>query len=227
MIRWLLSLTVFVFALGTSAFAADPPALTLKSAKLDPPDAIAETVRRELDPNAITIADPTGTKLLTIWLRKSVPVRATAEQIANGLTYREIPDGTLIGAVQLHEPFVDFRKQDLTTGVYTLRYAVQPDDGDHKDTAPHPEFGLLVPAASDRTAEPIELKTLIKRSSETTGGEHPGVMLLFPYHGKDVGPNLITKGNRLIVTTRRPVTADDQKSTLGFGLTVHGHSAAR
>ena len=48
----------------------------------------------------------------------------------------------------------------LPAGVYTLRFAIQPDIGDHTGTAPHPEFCLLCPADEDKTVEDIEKKKL-------------------------------------------------------------------
>ena len=75
---------------------------------------------------------------MRIWFRAEIPVKATEEQIKNGLTYHEIPEGTLVGALEFPTKFTDFRKQELPAGVYTLRFAVQPDIGDHTGTAPHP-----------------------------------------------------------------------------------------
>ena len=43
---------------------------------------------------------------LTLWMRDTLPTAATAEQIKNGLTYREIPEGTLVGVVRFDNPHV-------------------------------------------------------------------------------------------------------------------------
>ena len=209
-------------------FASAAPSADWKAsaAKEDPPAELAEPVRKLLDREAVAVSD--GSAVLSVWFREVIPAKATAEQVKNGLTYREIPDGTLIGAVRFDRQFVDFRKQEVAAGVYTLRFAVQPETGDHMGTAPHQEFVLLVPAAKDATADPLEPKALFKASAAVTGGDHPGVLLLFPQTGKDAGPKVVDKADGVkVLTVRRAVDADGEKTTLGFALTVAGHSKAR
>lgn len=204
------------------------PMLTANAAKLDSPELVTTAIRKELDPNAIGIADKDGNNLLTFWFRNTIPMRATAEQVKNGLTYREIPDGTLIGVIQFDKPFVDFRKQDIKAGVYTMRFAVQPDTGDHTGTAPHTEFVLLVPADKDQDAEVIEVKSLIKHSTKVIGGDHPAVMLLFPQNTKVTKPTIVSKPDGVqVVSIIRKVTADGEDGTLGFAIAIAGFSKTR
>jgi hypothetical protein len=107
--------------------------------------------------------------------------------------------------------------------VYTLRFAVQPDIGDHTDTAPHPDFCLICPASEDKTAEEIEKKSLIELSSKVNEGRHPAVLLLWPNHAKDDAVKVLDKGDGVFVaTTRRAVVAGEHKTTLGFAVTVAG-----
>jgi hypothetical protein len=210
------------------AFAADPPKLKVTVAKTDPPAAVAKAVRATLDPMAVVVADAGGDTRLTLWFRADLPSAATAEQVANGLTYQELGEGALVAVVKLHQPFTDFRKQDIPAGVYTLRTAVQPDIGDHKDTAPHPDFALMVPAEKDNSLDPVEMKDLIPLSRQATDADHPAVMLLFPHYGKEVEPTLVAKdGGVSVVRLRRPVTAGDKTTTVGFGLVVSGVSPTR
>ena len=210
------------------AAAADPPKLAVSVTKTDPPAAVAKDVRAALDPNAVVVADAGGDTRMTVWFRADLPSGATADQVANGLTYQELGEGALVAVVKLHKPFTDFRKQDIPAGVYTLRMAVQPDIGDHKDTAPHPDFCLLVPAAKDTSLESLEVKELIPLSRNATGADHPAVMLLFPHYGKDAEPKLVTKdGGVAVVQLRRPVTAGNKKTTIGIGLVVAGFSPSR
>ena len=139
-----------------------------------------------------------------------------------------MPEGGLLGAVRFTRPFVDYRKQEIAAGVYTLRFLVQPDVGDHTDTAPHTEFVLLVPAADDTTADPLEPKTLVKLSVKSTGGDHPGVMLLFPHTEKPAAAKLKPQaGGAVSLALYRTIVAGDAKVMLGFALTIHGHSKLR
>jgi hypothetical protein len=204
------------------ATAADQK-LSAKYEKLDPPAVIAGPVKAVLDPNALVVRGDGDEAVMRVWFRAEIPAKATAEQVKNGLTYREIPEGTLVGAVEFPRPFTDFRKQVIPAGTYTLRFAIQPETGDHTGTAPHTEFCLMTPAAKDTTSDPIEVKTLVERSAAIFDGNHPAVLLLFPHHAKDEGPKVVGKGDGVwVVAVRRPVTAAGTKTTLGFGITAAG-----
>jgi len=208
--------------------AADGPALTLKHEKADPPAALAAPVRAVLPAGCERVGDADGAAVAEVWFRDEIPTRATEEQAKNGLTYRELPDGVLLGAVRFPKPFVDYRKQEIPAGVYTLRFAVQPETGDHAGTAPHAEFALLVPAAADPTADPVEGKALHKLSAKVTGGDHPGVMLLFPNYDKPAAPKLrAEKDDVIALALHRTVVAGGTKTGLGFALAVSGWSKTR
>ncbi|MBX9623528.1 MAG: hypothetical protein K2X82_06915 [Gemmataceae bacterium] len=200
--------------------AADPFAVAYE--KADPPAAVAEAVRKTLAADALVVRRGDDV-VMRVWFRQSIPVKATDDQVKNGLTYREIPEGELVGVLEFPEPFTDFRRQKLPAGAYTLRFAVQPDIGDHTGTAPHPEFCLLTPAEKDASPEPVVKAELIVRSSAVNEGKHPAVLLLFPYFGKDDGPAVAGKGDGVwVVNARRPIAAEGVKGTLGFGITVAG-----
>jgi hypothetical protein len=191
--------------------------------KLDPPAAVAEPVRKLLADEALVVRGEHDEPVMRVWFCTAVPAQANADQIKNGLTYREIPEGAVVGAIEFPRTFTDFRKQEIPAGAYTLRFAVQPDIGDHTGTAPHPEFCLMSPAEKDRSAEPMAVKKLIELSSEVNEGKHPAVLLLFPYHAKDDGPKVVDKGSGVwVVNVRRAVGAGETKTTLGFGITVAG-----
>ena len=211
-------LSVSVLLLAISA----QPKFAATVEKVEAPAKLAEPIRKLLDEQALVVRNGDEV-VMRIWFRTEIPVKATAEQIKNGLTYREIPEGTLVGAIEFPAKFTDFRKQELAAGVYTLRFALQPDIGDHTDTAPHPDFCLLCPAGEDKSEEEIEKKKLIELSSKVNEGRHPAVLLLWPNHGKDVGVRILDKGNGVLVATiKRAVVAGDSKTTLGFAVTVAG-----
>jgi hypothetical protein len=216
----------FVFAsivviLATPSWAAEPK-LTAKVEKIDPPAKIAEPLGKLLDPQALVVRDGESV-VMTIWFRNEIPIKASEEQVKNGLTYREIPEGTFIGVLEFPRTFTDYRKQELPAGVYTLRFAIQPDIGDHTGTTPQPEFCLICPSAEDKSEELIEKKKLIEVSSKVNEGRHPAVLLLWPNNGKDSAVKVIDKGNGVqIATIKRPVSSEDSKALLGFAVTVAG-----
>jgi len=202
---------------------AAAPKFAAKYEKVAPPNVLAEPIRKLLAEEALVVRGEAEEPIMRVWFRTEIPVKATMDQIKNGLTYREIPEGTLVGAVEFPTTFTDFRKQRIPAGVYTLRFAIQPDIGDHTGTAPHPEFCLMSLPDKDKSAEPLEVKSLIEVSSEVNEGKHPAVLLLFPNNAKDVSPKLVSKGEGVwIVTTRRAVATENVKALLGFGITVAG-----
>lgn len=213
--------------LCTMMLAAPEPTWSVATQKLPAPDSVAKEIREELDPQALVLSEKGNTSRITFWFRKEIPALATAEQIKNGLTCREIPEGTLVGVVKFDSNFVDFRKQEIPAGVYTLRFAMQPDVGDHKGTAPHPEFLVLSPVGKDRSPDAVEVKNLLPLSREATGGDHPGVMLLFPDHAKGERPALSEKKGVRILLVKRAVRAGATSTTLSFGVTVAGWSDSR
>jgi hypothetical protein len=212
---YLVSLIVLCATLAEANYSA-------RTEKAELPEKVAESVRKLLDDQALVVRD--GDRVvMRIWFRREIPVKATEEQVKNGLTYREIPEGTLVGALEFPAQFTDFRKQALPAGIYTLRFAIQPDIGDHTGTAPHPEFCLICPADEDKSTEEIEKKKLIELSSKVNEGRHPAVLLLWPNNGKDEGVKVIDKGDGVLVATiKRPVVAGGQKTTLGFAVTIAG-----
>lgn len=213
---------VVVLALQSITGAAAEPKFTAKVEKAEPPMALAEPVRKLLDEQALVVRDGENV-VMTIWFRTEIPIKATEEQVKNGLTYREIPEGTLVGALEFPKTFTDYRKQELPAGVYTLRFAVQPDIGDHTGTTPHPEFCLICPSGEDKSDESIEKKKLIELSSKVNEGRHPAVLLLWPNNGSDATVKVVDKGNGVLVATiKRPVAGSDVKSLLGFAVTVAG-----
>lgn len=219
--KWLV-LALSVAFVPLAASAAEPK-LSAKVEKAAVPEALAGPVRKLLDEQALVVRD--GDKeLMTVWFRAEIPAKATEEQVKNGLTYREIPEGTLVGAVRFPEKFTDFRKQEIAAGVYTLRFAVQPDIGDHTGTSPHPEFCLMSLAKEDTSADTIEPKKLIEQSSQVNEGKHPAVLLMWPNNGKDAARvQVVSKGNGVYAATvPRPLVADGKKATLGFAVTVAG-----
>jgi hypothetical protein len=165
-----------------------------------------------------------GTLTVEVWLHKEVPVKATEAQIKNGLTYREVPSSTVMGALRVTKGLADYRKQRIPPGVYTLRLAQQPMDGDHMGTAPYEDFCLACPAAEDTKAGLMETKAMQELSAKTTDS-HPAVLLMFPGMGATEKPRLESKpGGHWVLFTILDAASDGRKAKLPFGLALIGTS---
>lgn len=161
--------------------------------------------------------------VMHLWFRTLLPVSAPAGKDEAAPAYRRIPEGAIVGAVRLPEPFIDYRRQRLPAGLYLLRFAIQPDTGDHTDTAPHREFLLLTRATDDTTPGPMETGALIEMSSRVTGGRHPALLLLWPVDEGTRAPAVIeTTPGVLSAAVDRPASDGVRTQMLRFGITVAG-----
>jgi hypothetical protein len=207
-------------------FAADPQPYSVKTVKTIAPKEVQEPIRKLLGERCVQLLNAKGDLLAEVWFRKDVPAKATEAQIKNGLTYSEVPESTVFGAIRFPKQFIDYRKQKIPAGTYTLRLAIQPMDGDHMGTAPYSEFLLLSPAAEDKTPATMEAKKLQEMSGKTTG-DHPGVLLLFPGKGAAAMPKLEKKEeNHWVLLFLLDAKAGDKKATLPVGLTLIGVSSS-
>ena len=205
------------------AWGAD--AYSIKTTTSPVPTELKEPIAKLLSDRAIQLLDDKGNALCELWLRKEVPAKATSEQIKNGLTYRELEESTLMGAVRILQQMTDYRKQKIKPGVYTLRLGFQPMDGDHMGTAPFNEFCLVVPAGIDEKPDALETKELQERSAKSAKGSHPGVFLLYPNNKPGDEPDLASKGEGIwVLNTKVETSSNGQKAPLGVSLTLIGHA---
>jgi hypothetical protein len=205
----------------------DTPKYTVKTAKADAPSGTSKEVRALLQAEAIQLSDENSTGVLRIWFVQNISSTASSDQVKNGLTYREWMEGSIVGVVQLEQAWVDYRKQTIAAGAYTLRLAFQPDTGDHKDTAPGTEFLLLCPMESDTSTEALATNDLVKLSKKATGADHPAVMLLVAPKAAGKTAELKSADNALSLLLSMPVKTSDTAGTVGLQAVVWGHSAKR
>lgn len=132
-------------------------------------------MRKSLAPagSRITLSDNT----IDIWLRAQLPTGKPAE----GSGYEGLAESALVGVISFAKDSKDYKGQRIAAGIYTMRYEVQPNNGDHLGTAPTRDFVLLMPASDD--ADPAAVLTydrmvaLSKRASHTN---HPLPLNLLP-----------------------------------------------
>jgi hypothetical protein len=167
--RFLLALLAGL-ALAPSAHAQDYKVESFDSAA---PSELAPAIRETLGSAALRVIGPQG-PLCEIWFRSVVPTRATAEQKL-GVAYGQFEEGTLFGAVRFLRENRDFRKQLVKPGVFTLRYALNPVDGNHMGVSPIRDFLLLLPAADDVSPANFTRDDTLKLSKKSIGLNHPSV----------------------------------------------------
>jgi hypothetical protein len=149
-----------------------------------------------------------GTPLAEVWLRKTTPKNPAG---SSEVLYPQLAISQMVGVVRFPNGAKDFRGHAVKPGIYTLRYEIQPNDGDHLGTAPNPDFLLALPVAED--ADPnakMDFKQLASTSAHASGTRHPAV---FEMMGPEAGdlPRASTSADGYVVFTNS-LKSDDGKS---------------
>jgi hypothetical protein len=148
-----------------------------------PPSDLAPAIASALSPQGLKILGGNGSVYCEIWFRSAIPKGAKSAE-AN-VAFPTIPHGSLMGAIRFPAQAADRRGQSLKPGTYTLRYSLQPVDGDHQGVAPQRDFLALVPAGEDKdpNATPA-FDELMKMSRKASGTPHPAVLAMEPASGE-------------------------------------------
>lgn len=146
--------------------------------KASPPDALVEAVKKEISDAGIRVLTADGKPFADVWLRKSIPSTGKPGGPMGTVLYPTLAEGELLGVVKFAAEGHDYRDQAIPTGVYTLRYGLQPVNGDHLGVSPFRDYALLVPAATDTDPAPLAKNKLETQSAETVGSSHPAVLML-------------------------------------------------
>jgi hypothetical protein len=134
----------------------------------------------------------------------------------------------LIGALRFPRRSRDFRDQNIARGVYTLRYGLQPIDGNHVGTSPTRDFLLLVRAADDRSADDLDVKTLMSASADAAGSNHPGMLCLQRVQGEPAAaPALreVPNNEWWILQITGAANAGGKSQPLPIAMVVVGHAS--
>jgi hypothetical protein len=94
--------------------------------------------------------------------------------------WSKVAEGSLVGAVRVSGMFKEIRGKAVNPGVYTLRFGLQPQNGDHLGASPFREYLLLSPASSDQDPKPLGFDGTVAISKLTVGTSHPAALSLDP-----------------------------------------------
>src|SRR5688500_10079890 len=136
-----------------------------------PPSDLSGGVASRLAPAAKVAI---GGATLDIWLVQKL------ERTADGLGWTNVESGTLVGAVRVSGDFKEIRGKVVKPGVYTLRYGLQPQNGDHLGISTFRDFVLLRPAALDTDPKVLGFDGVVAISKEVIGTAHPASLSLDP-----------------------------------------------
>lgn len=132
------------------------------------PAQLAQPVAARLAPGGVRVT--VGVNTLTFWFVRQLPASA----------WSDLEDGSLLGALKIDKDFRDIRGRVVKAGTFTLRYGIQPANGDHLGVSPFREFVLLSPVALDTDPAPRGHDGTVEISKEAIGGSHPAVLSIDP-----------------------------------------------
>jgi hypothetical protein len=175
--------TVACVGLVSCCFAAPSvPLLAQEPVRLavvdaDPPEEVAEPIRKVLNNQVVTLADDTST-FFQFWFRRELPL--AKDPVGGTLMLDTLQEGTLLGVLKVSSERYDFRDEEIPAGTYLLRFGIQPEDGNHLGVAPTRTFALLIPAQADTQLDPVPHEELMKAAAVINAAGHPSSLNLQP-----------------------------------------------
>ncbi len=156
---------------------------TAKASDKELPAALGESIKAELQDQALVISRA-DKPVYQVWLRKEIPFKTVPESPAKALN--ALGQTTLMGAIAVIADERDYRDDELYQGVYTIRFGLRPEDGNHLGTSEHLYFAVLIDAKNDKELGKItKSRQLVKASSKTSATDHPMILSLFPVKEAD------------------------------------------
>lgn len=162
----------------SASFVSAQDSFKVEAAKIASPEALAASIRGAMTAEGARVLDAEGKLFAEIWLRKGIPVSAKPGAGAGAVQFPVLAEGELLGAIKFIAEGHDYRDQAIAPGTYTIRYGLQPVNGDHLGVSSYRDYALLVPAEKDDSLEPLDRKKLQAKSAEAAGSSHPAVMML-------------------------------------------------
>ena len=121
-----------IFLLLVVTWAAT--AADLKVADKAVPKEIDPSIQKLLQPKSIQIGDG----MFEFWLVSDLPLSSKPASAVKALD--SLKQATLIGVVSVPKAARDYRDDEIAAGVYTMRFVLQPQDGNHLGSAEFPYF---------------------------------------------------------------------------------------
>ena len=142
---------------------------------------LGDSVKKVLAAQGYKVTFDDGSSV-QFWPRGEITAPGKAREDA---TY-PLARSTFLGVIDYEKSTRDYRGDAIPAGYYSLRYELQPNDGDHLGTSPTPDFLLLVAPAADTDPEhAYDFQQLVDLSRQVTGKKHPAPLNLVPADAKE------------------------------------------
>ncbi|HEY2907372.1 MAG TPA: hypothetical protein VGJ29_15825 [Vicinamibacterales bacterium] len=214
-----LLLSVSAVGLAAASLGAFTQSIIVTSRPDPPPAELADPIEALMAPGdqRVSVAGAT----LDFWWVKSMPLVPSSTDVS----WSAVEEGTLVGAVTLSSRYRDIRGATLKPGHYTLRYGIEPQNGDHAGVSPYRDFLLLSPADTDNSVAALGHDSVIGISRQSIGGSHPACWALDPpvAAGERIGSVKMNDTEQSAVIFSVPTSRDGKDvGALKFGLVLVG-----
>jgi hypothetical protein len=166
---------VFLVLAAGVMYAPSAAAQTVSASALDakPPEEIAAPLRSLLNDRGVRVT--AGEATIDFWWVRALPAKNSGS-----FSWSGVADGAFVGAARVTGKHEDIRGRPIREGVYTLRFGMQPQNGDHLGTSPYREFLLIIQAGRDTDPHPTGQETTVELSTLTIKSSHPAIWSLAP-----------------------------------------------
>jgi hypothetical protein len=213
------SLALVVVLSVVSPTALTGQELTVSTETVAIPTELTEPLRALLQPDTSVVMRDANR--LEIWWVKAIALDSAPQ---GAPSWSNVPDGALVGAMRVAQPLTDARGYTIKPGVYTLRFALQPQDGDHLGVSPYRQFLLVAPAVDDQAPDALGFKGAVALSKKTLGKSHPSTLSLDPPVANQSAGTPVTNdaGHKGIVFSVPIAVQGNRAGSIAFGLTFVG-----
>jgi hypothetical protein len=211
----LVTAVCLLFAAG----GATAQTLSASTAATPPPDDVAAPIKALLGSEATVVTR--GANTIELWWRKALPLESAPSGTP---AWSNVADGAVMGVMRTSKPLNDIRGFPMKPGVYVLRFALQPQDGDHMGVSPNREFLLVGPAAEDQSADPAGFKGAVALARKTQGRSHPAALSIDPTSTDQAAGSVVTvETDFKSVVASVPATSNGAPAgSLTFGVVLVG-----
>jgi len=184
---WRVMLVVLIAALLPSSVLAQD--VKLEVAEGSAPEVVSDQVQEAINQVSHSVlAD--GQAVAHFWFLKD-PKHSSSPSTELGVTFGHLESGSLLGVVELVQPWSDYKSNTIQPGIYTMRYGVMPADGNHMGVSPYRDYLILIPADTDTDpSASFSYIELVSGSVQASGVPHPAVLALYPIWDEVSGPTL-------------------------------------
>lgn len=147
-----------------------------------PPSDLAPALAGTLQKDGVRILD--GKKVvMELWFVATAPTGSKTKEEA--VSWETVPTGAFLGVARFPERGNDRRGQTLKPGLYTMRFALYPQNGNHQGVEPQRDFLVLSLASEDTDPKATPTyEALMEMSQKAAGTPHPAVMSFWKLEGE-------------------------------------------